>query len=150
MRVTVCWLVIGAALSAVPVVSEAQYRAQSFESWRPSRDEAADLRLSDARPPNYGLAGGLVGGAVGAILGGFGGHALCMNYSSSSQSDACTGGIVAGALIGGAILGLVGYGFARNIERHPKPPQPDAAETGTAISQLIIQSASGTRASYPR
>lgn len=150
MRVTLSWLVIGAALSAVPAVSEAQYRAQGFESWRLASDEAADLRLSSTRPPNYGLVGGLVGGAVGAILGGFGGHALCMNYSSSSQSDACTGGIVAGALIGGAILGLVGYGFARNIERHPTPPQPDAAETGNAIAQQIIQSASVMPASYPR
>jgi hypothetical protein len=86
-----------------------------------------DLRLSDPRPPNYGLAGGLIGAAVGAVLGGLAGHAVCGKYSST-EGDSCVGTTVAGGLVGAAIAGLVGYGFGREKERHPSGATPEAAD----------------------
>jgi hypothetical protein len=116
VRLILAVFATGVVLGVVPTVGEAQYRAQSFESWEPPRADTAELlHLSDQRPPNYGLVGALIGGAVGIGLG---------VLANSALMNAGDGGGVGPLIVvvGGLAGALIGYGFGREKERHPAGP----------------------------
>ena len=107
---------LAAMLALTPLPCAAQRATPAFARWQIDEAQPIGFAVSgDAPVPNYGRIGLLTGAAIGAVAGGLGLNAVCHREGPGGES--CFVPTLMGAALGAALLGLIGYGFGREIPR---------------------------------